>query len=825
MKKLFCLFLLSASVSAQTLSEKHQKIVAAFDARDYAAAAAELQDLRKTDAKAFEANNYDYLLGRAAERGGDLATATAAFQTNANRNSILKPFSLWHLALLMRASGNLMLERLYLQNLIAISDNKSLNRAAQIRLANSYFESRDYQNAIDELLLALGSAAAASTAVPNATATAANENLFTRDLLKLLGEAYLGAGDAAKAVEIFNKLINEMPKPEAPDDAALAAARGLDESDAKQTAEIGDNEHFERARIYQFNRAFAEAAKHYAAIVERFTESPKRPDALFQLGRIASQEERYEDAIKFFAQVQGDYGDSYQARDALAQEAAVYARAGNADEAISRYKFYISKYIDAGVTLPSNPERPFLNIIDALRDKGRDADALEWCRIVREKFKNQLPAAQALFSQLRIHLSQKNWTASLADIAELEAAPDLGGTRVAGGTDKTEIAFLKGYALEQANRFDEAVTQYLSISDGRSEYYGGRSTARLRQLTANPKAVGAVAAKLAFYRQTADSALQNGDAELARIAAQNAFRLTSDENIKAELLNIVRKCYERLPIYQNVPRGEFVKIGRQEILTAKQNNAKRSSKNPILDELVFLHLYDEAAPEFEKMRQKSSQSPKTDKQLWTLAAMYSRGDFGDRAVQFAEFLWKNVPRDYLIELAPPDSIRLLYPAPYKDSLLRYCVPRAVDARFVLSIMRQESRFRADAKSDAAARGLMQFIPSTAERIARQLNLQNFVPNDLYDPPTAINFGSQYLANIFRQFPNEPQAAAAAYNGGEANVTRWIIRSRGTDEDLYVAEIQFPQSKDYVYKVMSNYRVYKTLYDESLQSQTRDAAAR
>src|ERR1051326_1771244 len=59
---------------------------------------------------------------------------------------------------------------------------------------------------------------------------------------------------------------------------------------------------------------------------------------------------------------------------------------------------------------------------------------------------------------------------------------------------------------------------------------------------------------------------------------------------------------------------------------------------------------------------------------------------------------------------------MLYPAPFRDALLQNASPE-VDPRFVLSIARQESRFQADAKSVAAARGMMQFIASTANEIA------------------------------------------------------------------------------------------------------------
>ena len=78
-------------------------------------------------------------------------------------------------------------------------------------------------------------------------------------------------------------------------------------------------------------------------------------------------------------------------------------------------------------------------------------------------------------------------------------------------------------------------------------------------------------------------------------------------------------------------------------------------------------------------------------------------------------------------------VELLYPAPYAPALLEYAPPRGVDPRFVLAIARQESRFRPEAKSGAAARGLLQFIPSTANSIAAQLGKRDFPQDDLTIP--------------------------------------------------------------------------------------------
>ncbi|MEP6923602.1 MAG: transglycosylase SLT domain-containing protein [Pyrinomonadaceae bacterium] len=824
---LFLLTLLATSVFAQTISERHQKIRAALDKKDFALAIEELQSLRKTDAKIFELNNYDYLLGRTAEKRQDLATAITAFQRVVERKSVLQDYALWHLARLWRSSGNLMLERLFLQQLLLFSPDSLLANAARIRMARSFYESKDYRAVVSSQWSVVRSESKAQSlkAKVEDQSQSSKAKAQNREWLVLLGEAFQRDGQKEKAREVFKTLLDDLPKPDSPDDFALAAVRGLDELDSLKPEDYGkiapqlpENEHLRRAGVYQFNRAFGEAEMHYRAIDERYPNSQNLAFSLLQRGRIAVLEERFDKAVVHYERLQSQFPNSIQARDALNFEASAYARLGNADEAIARYKLFISKYIDNAAAPPENPERPFLNIIDALRDKGRDTDALSWIEQTRARFKNQLAAAQALFSQMRIHLSQGDWNSALRDLAELENAPDLGGIKVSGGTNRVEIAFLKAFCFEQMGRFNEAISAYLLIPDGRAEYYGGRATERLKDLALNDKARNFIAGKLNFYRAAATQAATANDAERARQAAQNALRLTNNSGIRSEMLDIARRAYTVLPAYKNVPSGEIILLGRQKLLEKPSSKTNQSSHQIMADEFLFLGLDDEAAPELEAVQslKPKTQSPKTDNLAFTIAVISKRGNLANLAVAYAEPLWSNVPADYLIELAPRESIELLYPAPYSESLLMSAAPRLVDSRFALSIMRQESRYRADVKSLAAARGLMQFIPSTAAQIALALNQTDFAPNDLYDPPTAILFGSQYLSNIFKQFPDQPQAVAASYNGGEANMLRWLLRSKSTDPDRYVPEIQFSQSKDYVYKVLANYRAYQTLYDERLQ---------
>ena len=311
---------------------------------------------------------------------------------------------------------------------------------------------------------------------------------------------------------------------------------------------------------------------------------------------------------------------------------------------------------------------------------------------------------------------------------------------------------------------------------------------------------------------------QPKDLETQRKNLQAALRLTDSNQKRAQILESLRKTYSALPAYKKIPAFKLIEAGRTSIRKQKQSAEGQDRHKLLANELLFLGLFDEAAPEFDASRKTPAAGEMgiVNNDLgYTLAVYYKRGDMAYRAVGFAEPLWRTVPADYQIELIPREDLELLYPAPYADAFSKYAVPRNVDPRFLLSIVRQESRYQPNIKSYAAARGLMQFISTTSAKIAGELGRADFQQDELYKPGTAILFGSQYTADLFRLFPNQPQAVAASYNGGEDNVKRWMKRSRSDLADRYVTEIAFSQSKDYVYKVMANYRIYQMFYNENL----------
>jgi soluble lytic murein transglycosylase len=162
-----------------------------------------------------------------------------------------------------------------------------------------------------------------------------------------------------------------------------------------------------------------------------------------------------------------------------------------------------------------------------------------------------------------------------------------------------------------------------------------------------------------------------------------------------------------------------------------------------------------------------------------------------------------------------DSVAELYPAPYRQAILNASKSRKLDPRFILALIRQESVFKPLAKSPAGARGLLQLTMDAAQKYGPGAGLNELRENQLYQPETSITVGAEYIEHLTKLFPQMLEPVAASYNGGEDNVARWLERAGRRDPGVFTAEVGFDETKGYVQKVMSNYRVYKRLYTADL----------
>ncbi len=138
---------------------------------------------------------------------------------------------------------------------------------------------------------------------------------------------------------------------------------------------------------------------------------------------------------------------------------------------------------------------------------------------------------------------------------------------------------------------------------------------------------------------------------------------------------------------------------------------------------------------------------------------------------------------------------------------------AVEPALVYAIARQESAFNADAVSPAGARGLMQFMPATARRVAQRYDVEFAESRLLGDPVYSAKLGAAHLGELLDDWGGSGALAFAAYNAGPGHVRRWIQRfgdPRRANRNIidWVEQIPFPETRSYVQRVIENLVVYR-----------------
>ncbi len=127
-----------------------------------------------------------------------------------------------------------------------------------------------------------------------------------------------------------------------------------------------------------------------------------------------------------------------------------------------------------------------------------------------------------------------------------------------------------------------------------------------------------------------------------------------------------------------------------------------------------------------------------------------------------------------------------------DELIRQAAALyQIPEQLVRAVIRVESDYDPRAISSSGARGLMQLMPTTAERMQVR---------DIHDPRENIFGGVRYLRVLANMFNGDLELTLAAYNAGEGAVMQ------------YGGIPPFQQTRDYVVKVSSYYRRYRTIAD-------------
>ena len=154
-----------------------------------------------------------------------------------------------------------------------------------------------------------------------------------------------------------------------------------------------------------------------------------------------------------------------------------------------------------------------------------------------------------------------------------------------------------------------------------------------------------------------------------------------------------------------------------------------------------------------------------------------------------------------------DLLSVRFPTPFLEAYRKQAFQTGVPLNFLLAVSRQESAFNSSAISSAGARGLMQMMIGTAEITARNIRARKPTRSALLDPMVNIRLGSHHLAELLVRYDGNRALAAAAYNAGPHRVDRWIRNASGLPTTVWIEQIPFRETRNYVKNVIAFSQVY------------------
>ena len=157
-----------------------------------------------------------------------------------------------------------------------------------------------------------------------------------------------------------------------------------------------------------------------------------------------------------------------------------------------------------------------------------------------------------------------------------------------------------------------------------------------------------------------------------------------------------------------------------------------------------------------------------------------------------------------------DHLTLRFPTLYQQEFRGAALTTDLSLPLLYAVARQESAFNSQAVSTANARGLMQLIPSTAKLTARRMGLSSPSVTRLHEPGLNIKLGSFHLGWLIERFDGQTALAVAAYNAGEKRVDRWTKNKKRLSLDVWIEQIPFKETRNYVKNVLAFRHVYSEL---------------
>ena len=241
---------------------------------------------------------------------------------------------------------------------------------------------------------------------------------------------------------------------------------------------------------------------------------------------------------------------------------------------------------------------------------------------------------------------------------------------------------------------------------------------------------------------------------------------------------------------------------------------------PVVRALLSIDRYDEALNELRYAQRAWGDSPAVQA---TIAYVYrKKGQTESNATEQFNLLRGSITlmrRAYPQFMAaggqdlPRDIQQHIFPVAYWDLIRKYSALNNLDPYLIAALAAQESTFVPGIRSPANAYGLLQLWPPTARQMARKLKIP-YSPRLLTNPESNVRMGTAHFADLVKDL-GAVHLALAAYNAGPSPVRRWLGERAGlTDREEFIDDIPYPETQNYVKRILGTAEDYRRLYGTS-----------
>ena len=304
-------------------------------------------------------------------------------------------------------------------------------------------------------------------------------------------------------------------------------------------------------------------------------------------------------------------------------------------------------------------------------------------------------------------------------------------------------------------------------------------------------------------------------------AAQSAMKLGLEELAFSEWMALI----ERFPTTYYAARAQSRVFERPDlgIKVAAATLAEPATPSELSEAVVLLQSNQpEAAIKILSRWLATARTLSSPKHLELAIELATKAGNKTLAGKFSGILGRTYPFNH------PNAARVLgsnFRSPHLELMKRKARQRGIPEDVVIGLSRQESALNPNAVSPVGALGLMQLMPATAQSMAPKGKV--WTRRDILNPAINIPLGVRYLKAMLREFDGQIEYALAAYNAGPGAANRWRRRYAGEEIEVFVEEIPYDETRQYVHKVFSwrlKFKYYESLLKRSIEAtSTSDSA--